>query len=121
MKSVEDDEDVVLFDRALDGKGGGPLPGIEACIGVDATCLLEVLDDQRRIAEPLAAVLDERHLALGRLARIGRIDHLVGDAGDAQPRLHLAAERADIGDRELARELEQLDRRRGRHGVLLCC
>ena len=48
----------------------------------------------------------ERQLALRRLARIGRIDDLVRDPRHAQPRLELAAEWAQIRDREQAWELE---------------
>src|SRR5262245_58709892 len=65
--------------------------------------------DQRGIGDAHPRVLDERQLAFGPLARIGRVDDLVGNPRDTQPGLELAAERADVRDAEHARKLEQLN------------
>jgi hypothetical protein len=48
-----------------------------------------VIDDQRGIGDAYAGVLDERQLALGPLAGIGRVDDLVGNPRDAEPSLEL--------------------------------
>src|SRR5260370_25182669 len=53
----------------------------------------------------------EWQLFLRPFAWIGRIDSLVGNSVHAEPRLELAAEGAQVRDREHARKLEQLDRR----------
>src|SRR5215510_2472222 len=101
----------MLFSSALHEERGRPLRGVEACVGIDAAGLHQVIDDPRRIGNAHTSVLDERQLALRALARIGRLDDLIGNARNAQPGLELTAERAEVRNSEHARKLEQLDGR----------
>ena len=105
----------MFFQGALHEKRDRPLRGVEAGVGIDAAGLHQVIHDQRRVGDAHAGVFDERQFALRALARIGGVDDLVGNAGDAQPGLELAAERADVRNSEHARKLEQLDGRMRGH------
>src|ERR1700730_436908 len=106
----------MLLQRALDEERDGTLIAVEMCIRIDTACLHQMLDDERRVGYAHPAILDEGQLALWSLAGIGRVDDFVGKSGDAQPRLELAAERAEVGDPEEPRELEELDGWRGSGG-----
>src|SRR5215468_8213742 len=110
---VEGDEGIVLLDGALYEQRRRALALVEPGIGINAARLLQVLDDEGAVAEPLIAVNDERNLCLRSLARIGCVHGLIGYPSHAQPCLKLAAERANVGNAEHPRELEQLD------GILL--
>src|SRR5262249_21762392 len=68
-----------------------------------------MIHNERGIGDAHTGVLDERQLAPGPLAGIGRVDDLVRNPSDAQPGLKLAAEWAEVRNGEHARELEQLD------------
>src|SRR5262245_59049365 len=75
----------------------------------DSPGFRQVIHDERGVAHAQARVLDEWQFALRALARIGRVDDLVGNMRDAQPSLELAAEWAQVRDGEHARKLEKLD------------
>src|SRR5918994_1200552 len=68
-----------------------------------------MIDDPRRIGNAHTGIFDERQLALWTLARIGRLDDLIGNARDAQPGLELTAKRAEVRNSEHPRKLKQLD------------
>src|SRR5262245_583255 len=106
---VERDEGIVLFQSALHEERYCALRGAKVPVEIDPASLGQVIHNERTICNAHAGILDEWQLALGRLAWIGRVDGLVGNLGNAQPGLELAAERAQVRDREHARKLEELE------------
>src|SRR5215510_5047872 len=106
---VEGDEGVVLFQSALHEEPDGPLRGVKVGFQVDSAGFGQVIHDERSITDPHTGILDEGQLALGPLAWIRRVDDLIGNLCDAQPSLELAAEWAQVRDREHARKLEELE------------
>src|SRR5262245_39824056 len=106
---VERDEGIVLLQSALYEQRYGPLRGGKVSVEIDSAGLGQVFHDERSVGDAHAGILDEWQLALGRPAWIGRVDDLVGNLCDAQPGLELAAEWAQVRDREHARKLEELE------------
>src|SRR5262245_36863989 len=106
---VERDEGIVLFQSALYEQRYCALRGRKVPVEIDSAGLGQVIHDERSIGDAHAGILDEWQLALGRLAWIGRVDHLVGNLCNAQPGLELAAEWAQVRYREHARKLEALE------------
>lgn len=76
---------IVLLDGALHHERLRLLLGRQMRVYVDTKALGQMLDDDRRIADEGAAVVDPRRLALGPLARIVLDDDFVRDLGHAQP------------------------------------
>src|SRR6516164_5361519 len=90
---IENDKRIVLLEGALHQQRRRPLRWTQLRVGINALPVLEVGDDQRRIADTQACVFDEWQLAFGTLARVERVDGVVGYVCNAQPGLELAAER----------------------------
>src|SRR5262245_60447001 len=95
---IENDKRIVLLEGTLHQQRRRLLRWAHLRVRINASRLLEVGDDQRRIADAQACVFDEWQLAFGTLARIGRVDNVIGYARNAQPGFELAAERAQIRD-----------------------
>src|SRR5215831_15579045 len=106
---VERDEGIVLFQSALYEERYCPLRGGKIPVEIDAAGFGQVIHNDRSICDAHAAILDEWKLALRCLAWIGRVDDLVGKLCNAQPGLELAAEWAQVRDREHARKLKELE------------
>ena len=109
----------MVLEQALQRQGLGALARAEAGVGVDAAAGLEMLDDQRGVADQAALVADVGQLALGRLAQARAGLDRVGNVGEPQPGLELQAERADVAAPQVG-ELHHDDRghrRIGDHGA----
>src|SRR5262249_11148259 len=103
---IEGDEGIVLFQSALHEERNSALGGVKVRVEINPAGFRQVIHDERGVTHAQARVLNEWQLALGPRAGIGRVDDLVGNMRDAQPSLELAAEWAQVRDREHARELE---------------
>src|SRR4051794_7126813 len=67
-----------FFECALNQAAQGTLRAAQPSVELVSEALLQIVDDDRRVAKPPALVLDVRDLALGSLARITGTD-LVGN------------------------------------------
>src|SRR5215467_4960395 len=97
---IENDKRIVLLEGTLHQQRRRLLRRPQLRVRINTARLLEVSDDQRRIADAQARVFNEWQLAFGTLARVRRVDNVIGYARNAQPGFELAAKRAQIGDRE---------------------
>ena len=67
----------------------------ETRVGIDAEALLEVLDDEARVADLLPLVFDVGELPLGTTERCRVDDRRERQLGELQPDVELQTERAD--------------------------
>jgi hypothetical protein len=99
----------VLLEQALERRCHRTLRCREHGVQRVAVTALEVLDDEGRVCDDGAVIVDVGQLALGRLHHVACVHQLERQSHHAQVRLQLHAEGAGVGQAEGGGELEQLD------------